>query len=52
MISKMVLYASCADEGSKKPGGKRTVPCKLNNAKTNYNTLDNNELFKFRVKRI
>ena len=25
------------------------VPCKLNNAKTNYNTLDNYELFKFRV---
>ena len=27
----------------------KTVPCKLNNVKTNYNTLDNNELFKFRV---
>ena len=26
-----------------------TVPCKLNNVKTNYNTLDNYELFKFRV---
>ena len=47
MISKMVLYASCADEGSKKPGGKQTVPCKLNNAKTNYNTLDNNNCLSF-----
>ena len=27
-----------------------TVPCKLNNVKTNYNTLDNYELFKNRVK--
>ena len=26
-----------------------TVPCKLNNVKTNYNTLDNYELFKNRV---
>ena len=26
-----------------------SVPCKLNNVKTNYNTLDNYELFKFRV---
>ena len=25
-----------------------SVPCKLNNVKTNYNTLDNYELFKFR----
>ena len=28
------------------------VPCKLNNVKTNYNTLDNNELFKISCKRI
>ena len=29
-----------------------TVPCKLNNVKTNYNTLDNYELFKISCKRI
>ena len=28
------------------------VPCKLNNVKTNYNTLDNYELFKISCKRI
>ena len=29
-----------------------TVPCKVNNVKTNYNTLDNYELFKISCKRI
>ena len=35
--------------GRKTPEASEFVPCKLNNAKTNYNTLDNYELFKFRV---
>ena len=41
MILEVVLYASCADEGRKSGGKAKFVPCKLNNAKTNYNTLDN-----------
>ena len=49
MMLQVVLYASCADEGSKARRQSEFVPCKLNNAKTNYNTLDNYELFKFRV---
>ena len=40
-MREMVLYASCADEGSKTRRQSEFVPCKLNNAKTNYNTLDN-----------
>ena len=48
MDHEVVLYASCADEGTKTRRQGKFVPCKLNNAKTNYNTLDNNELFKFR----
>ena len=50
MDHEVVLYASCADEGFQKPGGKaKFVPCKLNNAKTNKTPWTINELFKFRV---
>ena len=48
MILEVVLYASCADEGSQKARRQSEfVPCKLNNAKTNYNTLDNYNCLSF-----
>ena len=48
MIAQVVLYASCADEGPEKsPEASKFVPCKLNNAKTNYNTLDNYNCLSF-----
>ena len=34
MRFKVISYASCPMNGAE-PGGQRSVPCKLNNAKTN-----------------
>ena len=45
MKLSVIKLKSCERERTEK-----TVPCKLNNVKTNYNTLDNyNGLFKNRV---
>ena len=47
-VEDVIECISCPMNG-RKPGGRCSVPCKLNNAKTNKNTLDKlMDLFKFR----
>ena len=49
MRTPVVEYKSCLMNGAKPGGRHNTVPCKLNNAKTNKTPWTIDELFKFRV---